>query len=107
MVFPIGELAGVLAALTWAAGSMLFERLSRGASAAPAAINGAKCLVGLGVLFTAGLFVNGSPLSLSMSTSDMALLTASSVVGIAVGDTAFFGALREIGASRSVLLLST
>jgi drug/metabolite transporter (DMT)-like permease len=107
MAFPVGELAGVFAALAWAGGSLLFERLGRGNHASAGAINAAKCTVGLAVLFAAGLAVNGSPLALSMAPPDLALLAASAVIGLAIGDTAFFGALREIGVSRSVLLLST
>jgi drug/metabolite transporter (DMT)-like permease len=102
----VGELAGVTAALCWAIGSILFERLGRSGSS-PWATNLAKCLFGAFVLLAARVILVGGALPVGASPVDLGLLGVSAVVGLTIGDTAFFGALGELGAPRAVLLLST
>lgn len=101
-----GELAGLAAALSWAIGSLLFERVMRGQRVAAAAVNVGKSLTGAVVLFAASVIVSSAPLS-QASRRDVALLALSGIVGIALGDTAFFGALAALGAPAAVLLLSS
>lgn len=102
----VGETAGLAAAVAWAVGSLLFERVMRGAPVSPAALNLGKSSTGACVLFVASLLAGAAPLT-DASGRDVAMLAVSGVVGIALGDTAFFGALSRVGAPIAVLLLST
>jgi drug/metabolite transporter (DMT)-like permease len=103
---PVGELAGLCAAACWAIGSTLFARIGQG-GASPAAMNAVKCSFAFVVLLGAAIVTSGSPWPQRPTLVEASLLGASALVGLAVGDTAYFGALRDLGASRAVLLLST
>ncbi len=101
---PTGELAAVLAAMTWAVGSILFARLGR--RVPPGAMN-------LGKLFAAGLALTVTRLVVapiaplaSVPARAHVLLALSAIVGLTIGDTAYFAAMGAIGVSRAVLLLS-
>lgn len=102
----IGEWAALSAAACWALGSLLFERISRGNTSA-GATNLAKCALGSGTLLLLTVLVRGRPLPEGASGGDLRMLALSAVVGLTLGDTAFFAALRALGAGVAVLLLST
>ena len=101
----IGELAGLAAAACWAGGSLLFERI--GASTSAGAMNLGKTTSAFAVLLLASVMVRGGTASLDGTPLELGLLAGSAVVGITIGDTAFFGAVTRLGAPRAVLLLST
>lgn len=103
---PIGELAGLCGAMAWAVGSLLFARIGSGSRVSAAAMNLGKSVVGGLVLLAIDAASSGMPLR-GANGRDVAVLAASGVVGIAIGDTAFFGALVRVGPSSAVLLLST
>lgn len=103
---PIGELAGLSGAMAWAVGSLLFARIGSGSRVSAAAMNLGKSVVGGLVLLAIDAATAGMPLR-GANGRDLAVLAASGVVGIAIGDTAFFGALVRVGPSSAVLLLST
>lgn len=100
----IGEAAALTAALVWAAGSLLFERIAAGTRISPLTANFAKSVIGLSLLL--GVWAVASR-DASISQADLGRLLASGVVGIAIGDTAFFAALVRVGAARAVLMLSS
>lgn len=102
----IGELAGLAAAACWAGGSFLFERIGRG-SASAGAMNLGKTTFAFAVLVVASIAARGGHVSLDGSPRELGLLAASAVLGITIGDTAFFGAVTRLGAPRAVLLLSS
>ncbi len=107
---PVGELCAVLAAMTWAIGSMLFSRVGRTVS--PGAMNMGKLVVS-GTLLVATYVVltqasGGSVLaSPAVPPFAIALLVASSIIGLTIGDTAYFEAIVSLGVPRAILLLSS
>jgi drug/metabolite transporter (DMT)-like permease len=101
----LGELAALGAAACWAVSSQLFERVGKDRVSA-GALNLAKCTMGAGVLVLATAVVRGRALPSGVSGAELGLLAASAAVGLAVGDTAFFAALKALGSSRALLLLS-
>ncbi|WP_370594286.1 EamA family transporter [Synechococcus sp. BSA11S] len=92
-----GVVAALAAALCWALSSSLWRRLPTSLSAAQ--LNLVKNLLAVGlqlpVLLLGGWLV--SPLALM-------LLLASGVVGIALGDSLYFAALRRLGTRRTLTL---
>lgn len=92
-----GVLAALAAALCWAVSSSLWRRLPTSLSAAQ--LNLVKNLLAVGiqlpVLLLGGWLV--SPLGLL-------LLLASGVLGIALGDSLYFAALRRLGTRRTLTL---
>lgn len=101
---PIGELSAILAALAWAIGSLLYGLIGRRASAGT--MNAGKLLTGVVVLAAARLAWTGSAWPAGVSRWDLGLLAVSGLIGLAVGDTAYFGAIRAVGAPRALLILS-
>ena len=101
----MGEIAALLTAMTWAAASLLFVRLSgRGASAN--GLNLFKCVAGFGLFGATGLVVEGALWPSVMTGTDALWLLASAVLGIAVADSAYFEALSRLGARRGVLAVA-
>lgn len=102
----LGALAGLVAALCWAIGSLLFERIGKvGASAG--AMNLGKTSASALVVFLVSVALRGRMLPEGVTPSELGMLAASAVVGLTIGDTAYFTSIRAIGATRGVLLLST
>ena len=95
----IGELAALSAAGLWAIASMTYARL--GVSVSPLLLNLGKGLVAI-TLVGLTLLVAGQALP-AQSTAITGLLV-SGMVGIGIGDTFYFEALRRLGV-RQVLLL--
>jgi drug/metabolite transporter (DMT)-like permease len=98
-----GELYALAAALTWAVGSLLFARI--GQLASPYAMNLGKCLSAGALLVGAALVFGGRPAAASAGA--WAWLAASAVVGLTIGDTAYFGAIVRLGVPRAIVLLSS
>lgn len=90
-------MAALAAALCWAVSSSLWRRLATSLSATQ--LNLVKNLLAVGlqlpVLLMGGWLV--SPLAL-------AFLLASGVIGIALGDSLYFAALRRLGTRRALTL---
>ncbi|MFO0662232.1 MAG: DMT family transporter [Polyangiaceae bacterium] len=102
---PSGELSTIVAALTWAIASMMFRRLSARVSAF--AMNVAKCaFAGTMLLVTRVLIGGEGPLS-AVDPKAWAALASSSIVGLAIGDSAYFAAMASLGVPRAILLLSS
>jgi drug/metabolite transporter (DMT)-like permease len=102
----LGALSGLVAALCWAIGSLLFERIGKVGASAGAMNLGKTAASGL-VLLLVSLAVRGRFLPPGVTGRELIMLAASAVVGLTIGDTAYFASLRAIGAARGVLLLST
>lgn len=99
----MGELASLAAAATWAVASVLFARA--GTRIGPEALNLAKCALGclmLGVVQLATLGV----LSTGPSMEALFWLALSALVGLSIGDSAFFGALNRLGPRRALVFWS-
>ncbi len=95
-----GELAALAAALFWAVASFIYARLGKQVSAIW--LNFAKSLIAIGLI---GLTLWLSQAALpSLNLGQLSLLALSGAVGIGLGDSVFFAALRELGARRALLL---
>lgn len=101
----LGEAAALGAAATWAVGSYLFGRIGKGGMPA-GAMNLGK-LSSATVLFAATLLVAKGRLLPTAAPDMLALLGVSGVIGLSLGDTAYFTAITTLGVRRALLLLST
>jgi drug/metabolite transporter (DMT)-like permease len=102
---PIGESFALTAALCWAIGSVLFSRIGRTVS--PAAMNLVKCLSAATLLTLARVALSPSLGPVRLTRGSAGLLAMSAVIGLTVGDTAYFASMVRIGAPRAILLLSS
>jgi drug/metabolite transporter (DMT)-like permease len=96
-----GELAAGTAAAIWAGSSIFYGQIGRQVS--PLVLNLSKGLLAIGYL-SITMALTGD--SFQLPTRALGLLFLSGLVGIALGDTVFFGALNRIGA-RLTLLINT
>jgi drug/metabolite transporter (DMT)-like permease len=99
----IGFSAGLLAAFTWALASVIFRRL--GLDIHPLTLNLYKGLIafsGLAIIlaFTENLLAD-------VSIWAYILLLLSGIIGIGIGDSAFFAALNRLGERQTVLISET
>jgi len=77
-----------------------------GAEVAPATLNLVKTGLAFLMLAVVLAVLEGAPWPTVVDTGDLALLAGSGLVGLTVGDTAWFGALTRIGVRRSMLVAS-
>lgn len=94
---PVATAAGLAAALCWTLASVLWRRLPT--SLSPARLNLLKNLAAFGLQLPLVLLVPWQAPPASVLT-----LALSGVVGIALGDTLFFAALRRLGTRRTLTL---
>ena len=98
-----GEMAALTAAMLWAVASVLFRQA--GSTVTPWLLNLYKgVLASLG--FAAVMFFSGQTL-LELPMQATALLLLSGLIGIGIGDTAFFSALNKLGERQAVLIAET
>lgn len=95
-----GELAALAAALLWAVATVMFGRL--GKSLSPPVLNLAKGAIAL-VLLALTLVVLGQSTA-GLDRSAVVVLALSGVIGIGLGDTAYFAAINDLGPRRALLL---
>jgi drug/metabolite transporter (DMT)-like permease len=96
----IGESAALSAAILWAISSVIYSRL--GLKISPLQLNLYKGIIAI-ALIAITLLIQGTAL-VNLSTSTVVLLTISGMIGIGLGDTAYFSALNSLGARRTLLL---
>ena len=98
----LGELAALTCALCWAIAARIFRNL--GDQFSSVSLNFWKGLISILMLLVIVPFVPGS----FVMTNDLVFwLALSGVVGIGIGDTFFFLALKKIGDSQSILVAET
>ncbi len=95
-----GEISALFAALLWAISSVLYSRL--GQTMLPIQLNLTKGVIAIALL-SLTIFISGD-LFPGFSPVSLCLLLLSGVLGIGVGDTAFFVALNCLGARRALLM---
>ncbi|MCY7296527.1 DMT family transporter [Alteromonas sp. a30] len=102
----VGEIAALVTALCWAVAARLFRVL--GASFSALSLNFWKGVI---TLFVLGAYLAFSHFWLNQtftfSHRDIFWLLLSGVIGIGIGDTCFFQALKRIGDSQTVLVAET
>jgi drug/metabolite transporter (DMT)-like permease len=96
----IGPLAALTAALFWALATLLYSQAGSYLSAAQ--LNLVKGIVACPLLVLAGWF-SGQLLAIEGNLATY-LLLASGVIGITLGDTLYFAALRRLGPWHTMLL---
>ena len=96
----LGEIAALTAALLWALSSVVYSRL--GLNIAPLQLNLYKGIIAIALIAITLLLQDATWIDLSWST--IAWLSLSGVIGIGLGDTAYFAALNSLGARRTLLL---
>ncbi|MBN3040894.1 MAG: DMT family transporter [Candidatus Omnitrophica bacterium] len=96
----LGCLTALISAASWAFGSILFRKL--GDKATPLAMNFVKGIIGTVYLLVVISFLGFE----KTDAQTILLLSASGLLGIALGDTLFFKALIYLG-PRLTILLST
>lgn len=101
MTLIIGQLAALSAALFWALATLLYNRSSLHLSAAQ--LNLVKGLVACPLLL-ASLYLFGLGFELDLQSPALWLLLLSGVIGITIGDTCYFSALRRLGPWHTILL---
>lgn len=94
----IGQLAALLAASFWAVATLLYHRA--GSHFSPLQMNLVKGVVATPLLLIVSLLL-GNSLAL---TSGLWLLALSGVIGITIGDSCHFAALRRLGPWHAMLL---
>jgi drug/metabolite transporter (DMT)-like permease len=97
-----GELAALAAAFLWAAASVLYGRI--GQYLTPLKMNLIKNLIALAMILGV-LLPGGGRLFSGIDLFAGILLSLSGGIGIGLGDTAYFGALKHLGARRAILLM--
>lgn len=113
----IGEISALTSSMVWACASLLFAAL--GASMHPVTLNLYKCVIALlMMLVTQVLVFQFAVFSLSgtwqpfdlgipfpeMSSREWIWLSLSGLLGLSIGDTAFFNALNRLGPRRTLLV---
>jgi drug/metabolite transporter (DMT)-like permease len=97
----IGPLASVASSFIWAIASVVFMRL--GARNSPEAMNFGKCAIALVLMMLTLAVLQGSPLPQAMSLTGFGWYALSALVGLTIGDTAYFYALTRLGARRALM----
>ena len=98
----IGELAAISAAIVWASSTILYKRFSHHLS--PLQLNVSKGIIACALMLLILLIMPTSPLP--QLASSWAWLIVSGILGIAIGDSAYFAALRNIGPARTLVIES-
>lgn len=95
-----GELAALSAALIWAVASVVYTKIGRQLS--PLMLNLAKGTIAISLLILT-LFLSNN-LFPPVSLSAVGMLLLSGVIGLGLGDTAYFAALNHLGTRRALVL---
>jgi drug/metabolite transporter (DMT)-like permease len=96
----IGGIAALISALLWAISAIIFRNL--GKSIPPVELNLVKGCLAVGLMLVTTLLLREQALVMPITT--IGLLIISGIVGVGMGDTAYFESLNHLG-SRFALLL--
>jgi len=92
----LGETLAILCAVSWAISVVLFKKAEISADVSPQALNLFKNVLAVPLLLVT-MAVLGEGFQWDRSTEDWLGLAASGIIGIAIGDTLYFTALRHLG----------
>ena len=98
----IGEIAAISAAIVWASSTIIYKRFSHHLS--PLQLNVSKGIIACALMLLILLIMPSSPFP--QLASSWAWLIVSGILGIAIGDSAYFAALRNIGPARTLVIES-
>lgn len=97
-----GEIAAIGAAIAWAVATWIYSQFSHRFSALQ--LNIVKGVIASAMMLMALPFEG--TVEPSIETQHLIILAVSGVVGIAIGDSAYFASLKRIGANKTLLLES-
>ncbi|THB74487.1 MAG: hypothetical protein D6B25_13620 [Desulfobulbaceae bacterium] len=106
-----GEFAALSGALAWAVASIMFAEIGKKVSAIN--LNLIKGLVAIILMILILLLMSAANAESGMQqlfmipTQSLIILVISGIIGIGIGDTAYFGCLRRIGPQKGLMLEST
>ena len=100
----MGEVAALTSSAMWAIASLLFAQVGR--DVAPVVMNTLKCALALVLMVATLVVLEGVAWPAGIGGAALGWLALSGVVGLTVGDTAYFQALVRIGPRRALLLFS-
>ena len=92
----LGETLAILCALSWAVSVVLFKTAELSADVSPQSLNLFKNVLAVPLLLVT-MAILGEGFQWERSTEDWIGLAASGIIGIAIGDTLYFAALRHLG----------
>lgn len=98
----LGEIAALSAALVWACSTIIYKRFSHTLS--PFELNVSKGVMACAMMCVVLVLLQDS--ALPSHANAWLWLIASGIVGIAIGDSAYFAALRNIGPARTLVIES-
>ena len=99
----LGEVFALVCALLWASAVVLYKYV--GDSMSANTLNLVKNILGLALLLPTAFFIEGSQMP-NLNISQWFVLAASGYFGIAVADTWYLMALRNLGAGRTAIVAS-
>lgn len=102
MLNGLGELFAILAAIVWAVSTLLYKGFSHHLS--PMQLNISKGLLASTLMLGVILLTQDSALPTQLTS--WLWLICGGIIGIAVGDSAYFAALRNIGPARTLVIES-
>ena len=97
-----GEVAALMAAFLWAVATVIFGKLGR--HLVPPVLNFVKGCFAIALILLTLWLQSNRPVGFEGTA--MGVLLLSGVIGIGLGDTAYFAALNELGARRALLMES-
>ncbi|MBQ4862927.1 DMT family transporter [Pseudoalteromonas sp. MMG013] len=98
----LGEIAAICAAMVWASSTVIYKRFSH--SLSPLELNISKGVMACTMMCLSLMVLQDS--AIPSEANAWIWLAASGVIGIAVGDSAYFAALRNIGPARTLVIES-
>lgn len=97
----IGEIASLGAAFVWACASLLFASLGR-QHTSPLTMNVLKCSLALVLMALTLVLTTGRVWPTTLAPQALVALGISALLGLALGDTAYFHALTRLGPRRTL-----
>ena len=98
----VGEIAAIGAAIVWASATWIYSQFSHRFSAMQ--LNIVKGVVASAMMM---FVIPLMPMSeLKLESTHILVLAVSGIIGIAIGDSAYFASLKRIGANKTLLLES-
>ena len=98
----LGEIFAILAAIAWALSTMLYKGFSHHLT--PMQLNISKGVLASAMMLAAITITQDS--AIPQHITSWLWLVAGGVIGIAIGDSAYFAALRNIGPARTLVIES-
>ncbi|MCW4044151.1 MAG: DMT family transporter [Candidatus Bathyarchaeota archaeon] len=101
----LGELAALGAAVSWAVAPILYRKALF--KTKPVSANIVRCVSNAAVLLVVLLVTGNGAVLASLPLEAIAMVVASGLIGLGLGDTLYMVGLKSVGVSRAVPLAST